>query len=187
MLALDDSRWQSLRHAGGSAERFPQLLHRVQQVVDNDQEDLSDRELESLWDICHQWTTYDATVAAIPHLLMLAVAASPNRPIRKRLIQLISASITGIKSDGTTASSEIQRHFEHSLAHARSLAIDSIPFTETRDELCCLFAIIAATGDDTELAGAMLELDQNSLQCQHCFNFIQPVGGLNPFGSSTGK
>ncbi len=70
MLSLDDSRWQNLRQAYGSAGNIPALLRELHSAP-------TEPVWGELWScLCHQQTVYTATFAAFPHILA-AVRAQP--------------------------------------------------------------------------------------------------------------
>lgn len=180
MLDLDDPLWATFRHAGGDAANYPDVLRELKQTIDRGDE-LDEELSESLWDICHQWTTYDSTVAAIPHLIAIASDLSPDHPIRIQLLQLIGCASAGIQRDKTNAPPEIHKEFQASLSQLGPLATASVAHVQERDQLCCLLAVIAVALGDYELAGALFELPHSSIQCENCHHFTSPIEALDPF------
>ena len=74
MIALSESAWKPLMHAHGSATDIPPLLltllHYPRCVRDGDEP------WHTLWSsLCMEHTIYDASIAAVPHILMIAEAA----------------------------------------------------------------------------------------------------------------
>lgn len=68
MLALDDKRWALLGHAYGKADDVPEMIRELEQLPKIDLE-----ENQFLYGyLCHQYTTYSATYAAIPYLVEIA-------------------------------------------------------------------------------------------------------------------
>ncbi len=63
MIELDNPNWKLLRHAYGSAEDIPEMLVNLRK---NDQTNDDDLFYGCL---CHQYSLYSATFAAIPHLV----------------------------------------------------------------------------------------------------------------------
>jgi hypothetical protein len=180
MLDLDDPIWATLRHAGGDASTFPDVLRELKRTIERRDEidgDLS----ESLWDICHQWTTYDSTVAAIPHLIEMASELPSNHAIRLQLLQLIGCASAGIQRDKTGAPPGVHNEFQASLSLLGPLATASVAHVHERDKLCCLLAVIAVAQGDNELAGVLFELPHSSIQCPDCFHFTSPIEALDPF------
>lgn len=67
MIPLESLRWKELEHAYGAADDTPGLLQAL----------AADEKLDETWhelwsSICHQYSVYSATFAAIPHLVALA-------------------------------------------------------------------------------------------------------------------
>src|SRR5262245_12736575 len=72
MLALDSPRWNSLEHARGNGGDIPNLLRQLEArrslLFSQTDKDLWDR----LWDrLEHQFTVYDSSYAAVPHLVRI--------------------------------------------------------------------------------------------------------------------
>lgn len=65
MLSLTDTRWEQLHHAYGPANDVPGILQQLQEGNDEDKDDLFYGML------CHQYTVYDATFAAMPAVFRL--------------------------------------------------------------------------------------------------------------------
>lgn len=180
MLDLDDPLWATFHHAGGDASTFPDVLRDLKEKA-NRGDELGEDFSESLWDICHQWTTYDSTVAAIPHLIAITSEVSPNEPIRIQLLQLIGCASAGIQRDKTSAPAEVHEYFQTALSLLGPLATESVPFVHERDQLCCILAVIAVAQGDNELAGVLFELPYGSIQCPNCDHFCSPIESLDPF------
>ncbi|WP_139202927.1 hypothetical protein [Pseudoxanthomonas sp. GM95] len=77
MLSLDDPAWSDLQDAYGSAEAIPLLLAQLKTFPDK-----SHAESEpwfSLWSaLCHQGDVYQASFAAVPHIVA-TLASAPRR------------------------------------------------------------------------------------------------------------
>jgi hypothetical protein len=67
MLALDDKRWALLSHAYGNADYIPEMILQLLQDFESEQE--NDLFYGCL---CHQYSTYSATFAAVPHIVEIA-------------------------------------------------------------------------------------------------------------------
>jgi len=75
LIALDSPRWKEIRHAYGPAGDIPGLLR----AIDSDESDA--KKGESCWQevwssLCHQYSIYPATYAAIPHMVAVAERGS---------------------------------------------------------------------------------------------------------------
>jgi hypothetical protein len=80
MLHLDSPRWNSLTHAYGSGQDIPPLLQQLAAHRHLPPSEPEDRTWHALWDrLEHQFTVYDASYAAIPHLIQIA-QQSPHHP-----------------------------------------------------------------------------------------------------------
>jgi hypothetical protein len=78
VFALDDPRWNNLRHAYGTAGDVPDMLRMLASKSSQQREATWDR----LWSaLCHQGSIYEATFAAVPHVVAIGVA----RAIDERL------------------------------------------------------------------------------------------------------
>ena len=75
MIELDDPRWQKLSHAYGSAGDIPKLLRQLAHVTGPKAEPGSEPWF-TLWSsLCHQGDIYDASYAALPHIVEIACNA----------------------------------------------------------------------------------------------------------------
>ena len=76
MIPLDSLEWKSLRHAYGSAEDIPPLL----KTISKGPSKTTDSEIKDTWfklwsALCHQGDVYTASIAAVPHLMKIALDA----------------------------------------------------------------------------------------------------------------
>ncbi|WP_283177901.1 hypothetical protein [Gemmobacter sp. 24YEA27] len=71
MLPLESAHWAKLSDAYGSAADVPNLLHRLA-VSPGPSEPKSEEIWEQLWSrLCHQDDVYDASYAALPHIVRI--------------------------------------------------------------------------------------------------------------------
>ena len=77
-LPLSSARWKELRHAYGAAGDIPALLEQLQDLP----EDAPDAEpWFTLWSsLAHQGDVYDASFAAVPHIVAVACSDPANAP-----------------------------------------------------------------------------------------------------------
>lgn len=76
MLTLDDSRWSTLSHAYGSAKNVPDLLLQLAGSTEPRPGNESEPWF-SLWScLCHQGAVFDASYAALPHIVEIACVAT---------------------------------------------------------------------------------------------------------------
>jgi hypothetical protein len=77
MLALEDPTWATLSHAYGSAANIPDLLACIAEVPAR--RDSRNDTWEVLWSsLCHQDSVFDASFAAVPHIVA-ALSLDPSR------------------------------------------------------------------------------------------------------------
>lgn len=172
MISVDEPVWATFHHAGGSAWRYPNVLGKIAALIGSNGVP-NDQLLEDMWDICHQFSTYDATLAAVPHLVELCTSASPDQPIRKMLLDLIACSIECIRTDRTSATPEIENGFSLSLAQFPGLVHATMPYAKDRTELCRLCGAFAISIGDDSLGMLMLDCltdpcDVRSARRLHC-------------------
>lgn len=76
MIALnDEARWAELSHAYGPAGDIPALLRALES--DPSQRAPAQEPWVTLWSsLCHQGDVYDASYAAVPHIVRIALAAT---------------------------------------------------------------------------------------------------------------
>jgi len=89
MIGLDDPRWQKLSHAYGSATDIPELLHQLARAT-GPKTGYSSEPWFTLWSsLCHQGDVYDASYAALPHIVEIAL--NTKEPIDFSFFQLPAA------------------------------------------------------------------------------------------------
>ena len=169
LIPLNDPIWQTFRCANGGTDALLPLLLRMGDANSSDLA-ISDDDWEVLWDTCHQWTTYDSTVATVPHLIDIAESLTAQSNVLTELITLIAASIMVVKNDKPNAPSLAYDKFESSVPAAKRLALQYLERIDSRREMCSGLALLAATNNDLELAGAMLEITDNSIES------LNPIG-----------
>ena len=75
MIDLNDSKWSELQHAYGEAGDIPALLQKVQ-FDPTPRANPEDEPWFTLWSsLCHQGDVYNASYAAVPYLVRLALEA----------------------------------------------------------------------------------------------------------------
>src|SRR5690349_19509472 len=89
MLSLDDPAWSKLTHAYGSASDIPALLRQLTDAP-GAHEGWESEPWFSLWSsLCHQGDVFDASYAAVPHIVEIACEA--HQPIDFGFFQLPAA------------------------------------------------------------------------------------------------
>ncbi len=90
MITLDDPRWSQLSHAYGNAVDLPDLLRQAGLLAER-RAGADSKESVVLWArlwscLCHQESVFDASYAAVPHLIELALGKP--RPADRNFRQL---------------------------------------------------------------------------------------------------
>jgi hypothetical protein len=191
MLPLDDPAWKQLSHGYGSGSDIPAWIHHVGAHLTGEQS--KDDVLDSIWQLCDDWSTYDGTYAAIPHLIRLCADAPPDNDARIRLLDFIGWCVACLRLNGTQAATDLICWFEEAVPIARDLIAESLPFVtdspDSQDNLRNLLAAFAACHGNAPLGFVLFELDAGGFRCNECKEFIQPMeSSLNPFwveGKST--
>ncbi len=76
MLPLNDKRWMELRHAYGKANDTPDYIKQLHDDP-SPRRDYKDEPWFSLWSsLCHQGDVYEASYAALPHIVDVACNSS---------------------------------------------------------------------------------------------------------------
>lgn len=76
MIPLEDSTWTTLEHAYGSASDIPDLLREIQKQPGK-QCRFDEDPWGTLWSsLYHQGSIYSASIAAVPHIVSIGLAAS---------------------------------------------------------------------------------------------------------------
>ncbi len=89
MIDLDDPCWQELSHAYGSATDIPELLRQLARVTGR-KAAYDSEPWFTLWSsLCHQGDVYDASYAALPHIV--EIACNAKEPIDFSFFQLPAA------------------------------------------------------------------------------------------------
>ncbi len=89
MIELDDPRWQKLSHAYGSAADIPELLRDLASAT-GPKSGYDCEPWFTLWSsLCHQGDVYDASYAALPHIV--EIACNATRPVDFSFFQLPAA------------------------------------------------------------------------------------------------
>ncbi|VXC15079.1 conserved hypothetical protein [Luteimonas sp. 9C] len=155
MLALDDPSWTTLHCASGDARGIPALLAQL----DGAAEDSWDCEpWQSLWSaLCHRGAVYDASFAAVPHVVAL-LAQAPERATLSHFLLPASIELARAAHDAAIPDHLIDGYVT---ALARLPLLAGLVATPDWNEPMCsaaLAATAAATGQHA-VAALLLEAD----------------------------
>lgn len=182
MLPLNDSRWNDLRPKS-FAPSFPKLLHQL--ALDIAAGQYRSSSLGQLATMCDQWSTFDSTLAAVPHLVEICRNQEPSSAARMDLLSWIGWCASCCYLNQQDGADDLKDWFNESIAIARRLVSESIPHTESssRDhsKVRNLLAAFAACNKNYGLAFLLYELDSGGFRCDHCRQFIRPMeSSMNP-------
>jgi hypothetical protein len=182
MLTLDDTLWSQL-NPGAYAPSYPALLRELAATIA-----AGDYARESLGDLvtmCDQWSTYDATLAAVPHLIEICRQQPPDAFARIDLLGWIGWCAACICLNRQDGPKQLKQWYRESVPVARDLIAESLPFTEDSQEeesqVRELLAAFAACHGKPALAFILYELKAGGFKCDHCHSFILPMeSSMNP-------
>jgi hypothetical protein len=160
MLALDDPQWSNLSHAYGDATDIPALLQTLA-LSTGPAPGYGAEPWFTLWSsLCHQDDAYDASYAAVPHIV--AIAASAPGPIDFSFFQL-PAAIEIARQNGRAP--EIPAELQSAYTSALASLSDCVAAhrTEQWDEatLLSVCAALAVSKGHFRAAEAIMNLDDD--------------------------
>lgn len=118
MLSLDSQQWSELDHAYGSAENVPKWLRGLES---------GNRKgaLDEIWSaLCHQYSVYSASVAAVPHIVRIAQKA--NGAFQIQLLGFVGTVAAWINPEEIEVDSTIQESYDAAVPTAGSLVFDCL-------------------------------------------------------------
>lgn len=160
MMALDDPRWTTLTHAYGSAADIPNLLRQLSR--DTSPKTSYDSEpWFTLWSsLCHQDDVFDASYAAVPHIVNIAYTASS--PIDFSFFQLPAAiEIARVNGRGPDVPPDLADTYRSAVARlADCVAVHRHAGWDEPTTLSALSALAVAKGQH-RVAEAVMNLDDD--------------------------
>lgn len=160
MIELDDPRWQKLSHAYGCAADTPELLRQLASAT-GPKAGYDSEPWFTLWSsLCHQGDVYDASYAALPHIV--DIACNAKEPIDFGLFQL-PAAIEIARSGGNGPPVPVDLVKAYSDAVPRLIDCVALHLHEDWDKNTLLSAIsaLAVAKGYSRLAEAIMNLDDN--------------------------
>lgn len=123
MIALDSPRWNELKHAYGSAKDTPGLIKAIAKSDPAAMKKHPHPWSDVYGSLCHQYSYYPATYAAIPHLVSIA----ENSDLDTRLQVLILCGTIKAKGvqEGGPVPQDLIEPFESAMAAMSKLALAS--------------------------------------------------------------
>ncbi|MCW2370920.1 hypothetical protein [Sphingobium sp. B11D3D] len=163
MLELDDPRWSALTHAHGSAADIPELLRQLARTTDP-KDNYKSEPWFTLWSsLCHQDDVFDASYAAVPHIVEIACKATG--PLDFRFFQLPAAiEIARNKGNGP----QIPGHLAATYSDAIFRLTDCVALHRREDwnepVLLSAFSALAVAKGHQRIAEAIMNLDDDLIE-----------------------
>jgi hypothetical protein len=188
MLPLGDPLWNelspdSLDGAYPGAATFPALLQKLAAAIHAGEytRDL----LVELDPMCHQWSTYDSTLAAVPHLIRICGNRPPDELARIDLLSWVGWCVACVHLNRQHGPEKLKHWYNDAVPVARTLIAQSLPFAKDpigeHRNVRELLAAFAACNGNYGLAFILYELEAGGFKCDHCNQFIQPMeSSMNP-------
>lgn len=173
VLPLDSPRWSELRHAYGDASDIPPLLKLLQQESYG-AEDI----WESLWSsLCHQGDAYDASYAAMPHLVAIAIAT--KGPLHWSYFSLPAGiEIARGRGRAPRVPSFLFEAYMNALQQLHECAFKRRKDNWDDGMALCILAALAAAKGRYDVAEAIYVLDENLVDrlVARDFDYFEPKG-----------
>lgn len=166
MIGLDSPIWNDLEDAYGSAEGVPGLLKRLY-ANPHDRAAWNDA-----WSrLCHQGTIYSASIAAVPHLVLIAT----DLPLTERLDPLILVGSIAARVGRPPEKIQADDEFTKFCSDALRLLVEAVEHgTLTEVELRYSLGSVAALLGNNKLADVLYSLDL-PVECPKCGNEFEPM------------
>lgn len=168
MLDLNAPEWDRLRHAYGNAADVPDLIRRLQR-------DAADGEAwEGLWSaLCHQFDVYEATYAALPHVIRL-MGGLPLQDRVEAANFIGTAAACAARPAAPAVPASLAGAYELALREADGLLLDSLAHRAWDVEAYkVLFGALAAVRGEAALALDVFEAGAER-SCPGCEASIPP-------------
>jgi hypothetical protein len=186
MLPLNDPRWAELRHAYGRGDEIAAWLRSLRTGFSSEVHSSDQHPWDSL---CHQWTVYPATFAAIPHIVDIVAEHPPEERRRVELLSFVGWSIACAQLSGDEPPSFLASDYAAGVRRAVGLIVESLPYAELKDDdsyspahrYRILLSSLAACHGAYELALILAEL-KDGAKCSNCQTWFKPLeSSMNPF------
>lgn len=182
MLSLDDDLWISLSPRP-HAESFPAELRRLRAAISAGE--YTRQSVGDLCLICNQWSTYDSTLAVVPHLVQICREEPPESTARIDLLSWVGWCAACVHLNGTAGPAPLKRWYDDAIPAARDLVAASLPFVQDAEHgpggLRGLLGAFSACHGNPAIAFILYELEAGGFRCDHCKSFILPLqSSMNP-------
>ena len=173
MVELASRLWKEYRHAYGPATDIPDLLRQARGTPRTRRSD--EEPWHSLWSaLCHQYDVYSGSIAALPHLVDMAVERRPT----DRLDPLLLAGAIETyryRQGGPDIPSYLEATYRAALARAAQLTVEALEQEWDEDAYGGLLAALAAFQGHPRLAAGLNGLEPR-LICPKCDKEFETPG-----------
>jgi len=161
MLPLDDPRWASLSHCYGSAADIPGLLQQLANDTGPRKGGYESEPWFSLWSsLCHQGDVFEASYAAVPHIVDIASKASA--PLDCSFFQMPSAiEIARINGKGPPVRTDLAAAYIDALTRLIECIAKHLNDDWDKSTLLCAVSALAVVKGHHRIAEAILNLDND--------------------------
>lgn len=169
MLALDAERWKTLTHAYGKATDLPHLLHRLEDVPPGD--DWQAEPYFTLWSsLYHQDDIYDASYAAVPHLL----TQCQNDPLKTPWTVAHLAVQIGLAQQrgwGPAIPEDLSGAYSEAIRRLPTICISMLNVRDEPHLISIAAAALALSKGESLLAEAYIELEFE--RAEECIEWLK--------------
>jgi hypothetical protein len=161
VLQLDEGRWAELTHAYGGASDTPSLLRRLAECPE--QSRFNEGPWFTLWSsLCHQGHVYNASYAAIPHLVEIAI--STPSPIDFSFFLLpASIDVARINERGPEVPVFLALAYHDAISRLPDCLAAHLTEVWSQDMTIAATAALAVSKGHHALAEALMNLDQDRI------------------------
>ena len=161
MLPLESKEWASLTHAYGADTDTPELLSQLAQYPIGS--NYEDEPFFSLWSsLCHQGDAYNASYAAVPHIINLALS-NPDKITYNYILLPICVEIARAENRAPVLPAGLRVDYELALSKIPELVSRFAEHADASSASVCSATIALCVGH-LQLGKAILELTDDVLE-----------------------
>lgn len=185
MLPLDDPRWHELSHAYGAGTDIAAWLTELR-AANPLCHDLS--EMHPWHSLCHQWTVYPATFAAIPHVIDVVSQHPAADQSRIALLTFVGWCVAITYLPGGECPPYLVEAYDDAVTRTTRLICESLPFASVDTDVPFgfrqLLASLAACRGDAPIAFVLSEINE-SFRCPKCNDWVRLLeASMNPLSDA---
>lgn len=160
MIELDDPRWSKLSHAYGNAADIPELLRQLAHATGPNTGYDSEPWFRLWSSLCHQGDVYDASYAALPHIVEIAFNATG--PIDFSFFQLPAAiEIARGSGKGPPVPADLVHAYGDALSRLAQCVVQYLHEDWDEPTLLSAMSALAVAKGHQRVAEAVMNLDDD--------------------------